>query len=81
MSKLIKSHWQYVTLIFTMIATLIRLSYKEGEFRQKCAVLETTVQVIMAESLETKRDIVDINLSVKEIKTMLNMMQKPQRLH
>jgi hypothetical protein len=59
-----------------MLATLVRLSFKEGEFRQRCSTLETTVQAIQLESLQTKSDIVTINLNVKEIKTILTMMQK-----
>lgn len=76
MSKMFRSHWQYITIIFTMLATLVRLSFKEGEFRQRCSTLETTVQAIQLESLQTKSDIVTINLNVKEIKTILTMMQK-----
>ncbi len=79
MSKIFRSHWQYITVILTMIATLLRLSFKEGEFRQKCEFLDTSVQVVRAESRQTRDDIIDINLNIKEIKTILKMMQKDRK--
>jgi len=76
MSRMFRTHWQYITVIFGILSTAITLAFREGAFRTRCSNMEAAIELAKIESAQTKSDIVNIKLNVQEIKTMLEMMQK-----
>lgn len=76
MSRMFRTHWQYITVIIGIISSIITLSFREGAFRNRCENMEAAIAATKIEASQTQSDIVSIKLNVQEIKTILEMMQK-----
>lgn len=79
MIKTLKYNWQYISVIAGIVLSIIRVSFSEGAFRQRCDNVDKIIETSRIESIQTKKDIAKIRESIVRMETIIEIISQGKK--